>query len=139
MPRDFPSIPTTTRPDLSTPSLPGLAWLLRHPKEWPQHFRWEFGNVLREAPCGTAGCAIGIAHLVWGGMFGPGLESHGRRARSSSEILNLTSAQVKLGMEEGDFEDIFLTCGLYDVALSIYVTPTMVADAIDAYLQRVGQ
>lgn len=73
-------------PDLSKPSLQGLAWMLEREAEWKQDFAWYFnwwywqknkvlpiGNqppveVLDQLEkCGTAGCAIGLAHHTWGG------------------------------------------------------------------------
>lgn len=73
-------------PDLTKPSLQGLAWMLERESEWKDQFAWFFSwwylkkgqahpmNVLtpraiieRMNQCGTAGCAIGLAHHTWGG------------------------------------------------------------------------
>lgn len=61
-----------TKPDLSKPSLEGLAWLLRHPEEWSSHI-WDYRSTDAKYwraneyadHCGTAGCAIGLAREVW--------------------------------------------------------------------------
>ncbi len=52
---------TPTKPDLSAPTLEGLAWLLRHKEEWPEGFVWGFGS------CST--CAMGVADKTWGSFW----------------------------------------------------------------------
>lgn len=45
-------------PDLSKPSVRGLAWLLRHPERWP----WTFGPFdYNHCPS----CAMGLARAMW--------------------------------------------------------------------------
>lgn len=44
-------------PDLSKPSIRGLAWLLRHPERWPVGFEFDYGQCSR--------CAMGLAAQVW--------------------------------------------------------------------------
>ena len=56
MPRDTTALVEAT-PDLSTPSLEGLAWLLRHKEAWPRGFVWDY-NCCDQ-------CAAGIAALLW--------------------------------------------------------------------------
>jgi|SRR5580658_7839208 hypothetical protein len=61
MPRDLPlNFPETeAAPDLSVPTLRGLAWLLRHKEMWPKNHRWDFKE------CDT--CAIGLSQRMWPG------------------------------------------------------------------------
>jgi hypothetical protein len=44
-------------PDLSKPSVRGLAWLLRHPERWPADFEFDFWD--------SRTCAKGLAHRQW--------------------------------------------------------------------------
>jgi hypothetical protein len=44
-------------PDLSVPSLAGLAWVLRHKEAWPPGHIWSFAR--------GATCAVGIGHRRW--------------------------------------------------------------------------
>lgn len=45
-------------PDLTQPSLRGLAYLLRHEELWPVDFRWNYR--FRDS------CAMGLMSCVWG-------------------------------------------------------------------------
>jgi hypothetical protein len=45
------------RPDLSKPSLAGLAYLLRNPEQWPVGFQYSFPS------CRT--CAMALACITW--------------------------------------------------------------------------
>jgi hypothetical protein len=45
-------------PDLSVPSLAGLAWVLRHKEAWPPGHQWDFTR--------GSTCAVGIAMRRWG-------------------------------------------------------------------------
>ena len=45
------------RPDLTQPSIRGLAWLLRHREHWPVDFEWYYGSCLT--------CAMGLAIRLW--------------------------------------------------------------------------
>lgn len=51
------NVPDKTRPLLSTPSLPALAFLLRHPEYWPEGFVWDY-RYRRQ-------CALELASLTW--------------------------------------------------------------------------
>ncbi len=44
-------------PDLSSFSIKGLSYVLRHKELWPEDFDWYF-------PCGCT-CAIGLSHKIW--------------------------------------------------------------------------
>lgn len=52
MPRDTVSFVEAV-PNLATPSLAGLAWLLRHKEAWPEGFEWYYGRC--------TSCAMGMA------------------------------------------------------------------------------
>lgn len=59
---------TKPAPDLTSPSLEGLAWVLENASAWPitqngRRWRWDFKVCRNE--CGTAGCALGIAGAIW--------------------------------------------------------------------------
>jgi hypothetical protein len=56
-------VPAEIVPDLTKPSLEALAYVLEHVERWPQGWKWDFSAVNE---CGTAGCALGIAHTLWG-------------------------------------------------------------------------
>lgn len=136
MPRDLlteakaPTLP----PDLTRPSLAGLAWLLHNPKAWGEHL-WDFHDrlslrrrvhnaleILTTGPipnvCGTVGCALGLGDRKWGypamRKFEQGLDPLVR----STLFLGGNNARHTYGCDVGQ------------------VTPTMVADAIDQYLAR---
>lgn len=57
--------PKPNAPDLTRPSLEGLAWVLENPQAWPRGWTWDFANIEVHHSCGTAGCAIGIARYTW--------------------------------------------------------------------------
>jgi hypothetical protein len=44
-------------PYLSSPSLPGLSFLLRHEELWPEKFKWNYFN--------PNFCAIGLTQQYW--------------------------------------------------------------------------
>lgn len=56
MPRDTTQLLEAT-PDLTRPTLEGLAWLLRHKEAWPEGFSWYFPDCSR--------CAMGLASRIW--------------------------------------------------------------------------
>ena len=57
MPRDTTAL-LDAPPDLSEPTLEGLAWLLRHREAWPVGFGWHL--KWRDT------CAQGLGDLFWG-------------------------------------------------------------------------
>ncbi len=106
------------RPDLTTPSIRGLAWLLRHQEHWPKGFVWSYSH------CTT--CAMGLAHRLWGQFWGrePG-SSEGYVSFTAHVLIMSTSAVWTI------FQD------LRDEHRGLWgVTPEQVADALDAYLLR---
>lgn len=124
MPRDTVSFVEAVL-DLATPSLAGLAWLLRHKEAWPVGFRWNFAN------CPT--CAIGLAYRMICGeapedRFGPDdaavwlprafpalSDQEGFLVKSADKIF-FGDVAFALGIELGD------------------VTPEMVAQRIEDHL-----
>lgn len=122
----------TEKPDLSQPSLAGLAWLLRHQEEWPQSFTWDFRRICtrreyeRDEPflghppeCNVLGDAIGLACVMWPEAM-------------KSRALRLTYFE-KTSSEDEDY----IFCDTYGLSYE-EVTPAMVADRIDAWLAEHG-
>ena len=102
-----------------------LAWVLRHPEVWPKSHRWDFSQVLEKGSCGTAGCAIGVAAMVW-----PASLPFACLSPLCGDDQSLRS----------EVEHIFLPTGqgchhLYGKSI-MEVTPLDVADAIDSYLAK---
>jgi hypothetical protein len=106
---DYLAPDTETKPDLSKPSLEGLSWLLRH---LPETHKWNFAIIGGETLCGSTGCAIGLAYAQWNNTIG--------------------SLRAFLGITP-DVSVHFFSPSAY-TAKAKDVTPTMVADRIDAYL-----
>lgn len=102
---------TETKPDLSKPSLEGLSWLLRH---LPADHQWDFQIVGGKTECGSAGCALGLANVVW-----PEYAGAKTMFPDVPEVVRHT----------------FFHPHQYLLA-DRFVTPTMVADRIDAYLDE---
>lgn len=117
-----------TKPDLSKPSLEGLAYVLRH--AIPDTHRWDFEFGLRHNDCGTAGCAIGVGRVYW-----PQVEAIAQLAPTEfgviefGNILGLTVDQ-SLALFSAAYCNTSETYG----KSAIDVTPYDVADAIDRYL-----
>jgi hypothetical protein len=49
---------TQVVPNLTTPSLVGLAYLLRHKELWPRGFDWNYNA--------SQTCAVGLSYQFWG-------------------------------------------------------------------------
>jgi hypothetical protein len=134
-------------PDLTEPSLEGLAYLLRHKKLWPTYFKWDFLEILTTRrlshtrastlvafiasaevhDCGSRGCAIGLACLMWPRQFAGAWVSNSTMSKSVSRIL---------GMPVSSVDAIFCDPSHYEIEPSADVKPKMVANAIDKYLER---
>lgn len=117
----FDALTYASRPDLSKPSLEGLAWILRH--QMPEGHRWDFTKVIYRESCGTAGCALGVARIVWPELkemyWIEMLQALGTQAYFTAQLF---SAGVDSAREN------------YGV-LPDAVTAAMVADKIDAHLR----
>jgi hypothetical protein len=48
---------TPQLPDISTPTVANLVWVLRHREVWPQGFQWNYGDCDH--------CAMGLAARLW--------------------------------------------------------------------------
>lgn len=119
--RNWSRTETETKPDLSKPSLEGLSWLLR--REMPKNHTWNFAISFELTECGTAGCALGVARCIWG-----------------TPIFRNNDPWRIFGIPHDEYKKIFHAgaSSWYGVPDNC-VTPTMVADRIDAYLaQRHG-
>lgn len=103
---------TETKPDLSKPSLEGLSWLLRH---LPETHKWDFAMIGGQRSCGSAGCALGLAQVIWPEEY--------KKSGSAWAIL-----PARLTTQAHLFSQL-----AYGVSPQ-EVTPTMVADRIDKYL-----
>jgi hypothetical protein len=101
-----------------------LAWVLRHPEVWPKGHVWDFSKILTHVPCGTVGCAMGIARRMWPRAIGSACSGSLARA---------------FDLDETDMVDIFVgpSSRFYSRAALIDIdglTPLDVADAIHRYL-----
>lgn len=105
------------KPDLTKPSLEGLSYLLR--QEMPVGFTWDFAKISENTHlgCGTAGCAVGLASRVWGG----------RNWYSQSDCWFPSTVYAGLLYSS----EIYGPDHTHDD-----VTPHMVADAIDYWLEH---
>ena len=85
----------------------------------PVGHTWDFRFPYYETECGTAGCAIGVACVVW---------------PSAARHLKLYHgfAWIPFGITEDEWHDIFGIVGNHNS------TPADVADRIDAVLARYG-
>jgi hypothetical protein len=132
----LPAVKPTTFDPVLREGLAGLAQLseaLRHPEWWEaRDHRWRFSHCLRQQPCGTTGCAIGVACVLW-------------PAQTRSWLPNPFGDEDVIGSALGlTFDEahrLFLAsqgpavqrAGSIDA-----VTPAHVADAIDALLAAKG-
>lgn len=122
MPRDLVA-EATALPDLSVPTLAGMAFILRNPVLWPHGHTWDFsvgldmnsrcslGHTPPLPICKSIGCAKGMAWRLWGSEAGD------------------------LAMREqahGDAHDQIFTAGMNGHAHRI--TPEVVASRIDDFL-----
>jgi hypothetical protein len=98
-------------PDLSKPSVRGLAWLLRHPERWPADFEFDFWD--------SQTCAKGLAHRQWPNDI-PSPLFGGWRA---------------LGITEAQANSIFEGKRLWRTR---DLSPEAIADDLDALAGRLG-
>lgn len=90
--------------DSSKPSLKMLSYLLRHKELWPKGFEWDFNTHY--------GCAIGLFHKMWGWDV----------------------EFIELSRKHGVVVETTYSRGSYAPVDDGNVTPLMVADRIDFYL-----
>lgn len=117
------------------PGLAGLAQLRDELlKPMPENHRWVFGHVRHEQDCGTSGCAIGLATVLWPKQTRNWLGPHG----------NISAWPTKhvaedLGLDTVTFKTIFLyPCTYHGEERLGVVTPHMVANKITEHLNAVG-
>jgi hypothetical protein len=92
--------------------------------QMPKGHEWEFGAYLEVRECGTAGCAIGLAHLLWpeAELVEPDAFDGDVDDDQVAKFFGLTLEQEQL---------IFYSDG-YEARWN--ATPEMVADALDECL-----
>lgn len=91
----------------------------------PSNFEWDFVIPYEERQCGAAGCAIGVATIL--GILG--LDNEDRSTMGLGRRIGFTEDQgVRLFSCAHDARGVVPTYGVPKGR----VTPTMVADAIDA-------
>lgn len=100
----------TIKPDLSTPTLEGLAYILRHKEEWPRGFKWDYENC--------AQCAMGMTVEIWQ------KQKYSYHTAYMTQYFNLPDC-----VAEQIFIDLAKTDDEYDS-----ITPEHVATAIEKFL-----
>lgn len=118
------SLPTSLR-DLGKPSLHALSYCLRHPDTWPEGFYWDFADCQQ--------CAMGLAHELWSAI--PSVDR-----RDGPSVMARTFAMPYEQAERIFLGEAYRTEHLFGI-LTRYpghdnITPEMVANAIDAYLEK---
>lgn len=104
--------------NLSTPSLKNLSHVLRHKELWPGGFRWDYNQC--------TSCALGLAHELW-------IQKYNQRPYGT--WMALKNLSIKFDMSEVCASLIFIFAHeANQVPSRSNVTPEMVADQIDAYL-----
>lgn len=134
--------------DLDKPSLHALSYALRHPDTWPENFVWDYNDCQQ--------CAMGLANAFW---------HKGRHQKSGKntegyefERPYISRAAKDFGIPYGKAVEIFFdskTITTTELHRSYFglgpnvphqtltkveekdVTPEMVADQIDKYLETV--
>lgn len=129
-------------PDLAEPTLQGLAWLLEREDDWRNKImRWEFSSYLYQTGhkhCGTAGCAMGLAHITWDKYKGP--------EGSAESLTVLMDEIISILRRRGENEDTVgaamnsvwhdLFHNGSDLFNASQVTPRAVSDRIKAFLSN---
>lgn len=112
----------------STPSLVALSYALRHPETWPEGFVWEYNNCRK--------CAMGLAIQLWH-MHANNYASDRQEMRRNWKSWAARNFALPLESAEAIFFDTRASWKLSAPISSLLmgaVTPTHVADAIDAYV-----
>ena len=97
-----------------------------------RNFTWDFECILTKVDCGTAGCAIGLACIIWPNKF--------QRKEVIPDLFVVTDEEIMshFGMTKEEVAKIFYNDEYnseYEVFYGCYnedVTPNMVADALEA-------
>jgi hypothetical protein len=109
-----------------------LITLLRNYQESLPGFKWDFSVVREEFECGTRGCAMGIASLLWPEVIS-GTEQFGRR--TTSFVVNSEKIAELFGMTYEQVRKIFFNDNRSEEFYNPNngpVTPAMVADALES-------
>jgi hypothetical protein len=119
--------------DLDKPSLHALSYALRHPDTWPEGFVWDYSD------CDN--CAMGLAHQLW------------KRKVPKVYVASGPSVMARVfAMPYAVADSIFVRPVAWAYTASkrllwwpkkcpiplAQITPEMVADQIDKYLETVG-
>lgn len=121
--------------DLDKPSLHALSYALRHPDTWPKGFVWDYSKCDQ--------CAMGLAHALWGEII-PDAHRYDGATIMAREFAIPYSAAESIFLAKGYnawCPTSVVTSGRlwwkrekYRTDLKA-VTPEMVADQIDLYLE----
>lgn len=109
-----------------TLTLADLAWRLRHPETWPPGFKWDYGNC--------SSCAMGLAVRLLDQPFPDDIENW-----MANQFPEASDGDPELPLLNEWAESVFLE-GLHPEAklseIAHTITPAMVADAIDQWLEK---
>lgn len=101
-----------------------LVWALR--QELPQNFQWNFDVCKAKTDCGFAGCALGLADIIW-----PKLEIIEYNVYGS--MFDAEKVAEIFGISEEAASYIFDEISNY---YTDHITPQQVADALEAELNK---
>jgi hypothetical protein len=92
----------------------------------PEKFEWDFSASFRTAECGSAGCALGLAHILWPDKI--------------SALPGYSDVGGQIGLSAGATREIMGAiphlCRFGYLSMSS-VTPAMVADALEETLDAI--
>lgn len=122
--------------DINKPSLHALSYALRHPEVWPEGFVWDFGHCDQ--------CAGGLAHALWKSLV-PDLDDADDNASEMARVFAIPYGVSKdIFMGRGDWVPTkVVAVGPWWRRVKVdesdfdAITPEMVADQIDLYLETV--
>jgi hypothetical protein len=123
----LPAVKPATFDPVLREGLAGLAQLseaLRHPEWWAaRNHKWAYRVSLETTGCGTAGCAIGVAKILW---------------PAQAKSVSCLARHEFFAIDLPEDHNIFFAVGEETYLPMAQVTPAMVADAIDALLAAKG-
>ena len=114
--------PAQLEVDIGRPSMRALAHLLRHQELWPERFHWDYTR------CET--CAMGLAARLWNCT---------PASASVGPLLGINIVGGRMYPKQITPFDIFIAASRtqrYKENRHIYVTPELVADLIDDFLNE---
>lgn len=124
--------------DLNKPSLVGLSYALRHPELWPPGFQWNYKS------CET--CAMGLAHQLWNDIpLGSNNANQGASIMAKAFAIPFSTAKNVFMGQTGSYASSWVPSKIKrewlfhkkNVCDQDAITPEMVADQIDKYLETV--